>query len=52
MVVLVQARAEAWALMQEIDRLGEARDVQGLLRLASVHVQGFDHRNCATWLSR
>ena len=47
-----QALQESMARTREIDRLGEARDVQGLLRMASEHAQVFSTYNCGTWLSR
>ena len=47
-----QALQESMARTREIDRLGEARDVPGLLRIASEHVHSYDAYNCGTWLSR
>ena len=50
--ISAQDRQASIARIKEIDRLGEAKDVQGLLRFASEHVQSFNYRHCGAWLSR
>ena len=50
--VLQALLQESMARTREIDRLGEARDVQGLLRIASEQAPLYDTFNCSTWLSR